>query len=110
MSSRRHPRERGTSTLEVVGLLPVVAVALVALMQAAIAAYAITATQTAARQGARAESQGDSASAAVRAALPDWLPASISTFGPGHGVRVTVDLPDVVPGTNLNVTRDAVMP
>lgn len=110
MSLRCRHDERGTSALEVAALAPIVALVAMALVQAAFAAYGITATQTAAREGARAASLDRSVTAAVDDALPSWLPATVEQFGPGKGVRVRVDLPDLVPGTNLIVTREAVMP
>ena len=102
--------ENGTSALEVAGIAPLIALVAFSLVQAAFAAYGITATQTAARQGARAYSLDQSPGVAVDKALPDWLPATTQTFSPGHGVRVHVNLPDFLPGTDLIVTREAVMP
>ena len=110
MNLRRRPDDKGTTALEVAALAPIVALVAMALVQAAFAAYGITATQTAAREGARAASLDRNVNVAVENALPSWLPATVETFGPGHGVRVHVDLPDLVPGTNLIVTREAVMP
>lgn len=103
-------RERGSTAIEMTVMAPIMLIVALALAHAALAAYGITATQTAARQGARALSQGDSAAAAVNRALPSWLPAETSTFGPGSGVRVRVNLPDIVPGYDLRVTRTAVLP
>ncbi len=110
MAPIRKRSERGTSALEVAGIAPLIALVAMALIQAAFAAYGISATQTAARQGARADSLGQDPAAAVRAALPSWLPATVQTFGPGHGVRARVNLPDLIPGSDLIVTREAVMP
>lgn len=110
MGRNRQIRESGSSALEVAAMAPIVALIAMALVQAAFAAYGITATQTAAREGARAASLNRDVDVAVGNALPSWLPATVETFGPGHGVRVHVDLPDLVPGTNLIVTREAVLP
>jgi Flp pilus assembly pilin Flp len=112
MSTRPHARrdERGTTAMEVAGIAPLVALICLVLVQAAFAAYGITAAQTAARQGARAASLGQDPTSAVENALPSWLPATVEEFGPGNGVRAKVDLPDIVPGTDLVVTREAVMP
>lgn len=109
---RRTPgrSQRGTATLEVAGLAPVILVVAFALIHGALALYGVSAAQTAARQAARAASLGDDPAAAAAAALPGWLDPTVSTFGPGHGVAVRVDLPDLVPGTDLAVTRDAVLP
>jgi len=110
MMRRSTTPEDGTSTLEVAGMAPLVVLVAFSLIQAAFAAYGITAAQTAARQGARSYSLNQPAEAAVDNALPSWLPATVETFGPGHGVKVHVNLPDFVPGSDLIVTRQAVMP
>lgn len=105
--------ERGTSTLEVAGLAPLVLMITLALLYAGFALYGITATQTAARQAARAASLDEDPYAAADAALPGWLEPDVSTYptsGSGTGVRVRTDLPDFLPGTDLVVTREAVMP
>jgi TadE-like protein len=111
---RRSPHdESGTSTLEVAGLAPLVLMITLALLYAGFALYGITATQTAARQAARAASLGDDPVTAADAALPGWLEPDVSTYpagGSGTGVRVRTDLPDLLPGTDLVVTREAVMP
>lgn len=108
----RRPDERGTSTLEVAGLAPVVLLVAMALLYAGLALYGVTATQTAARQGARAASLGDDPAAAARAAVPGWLTPEVTSFPTADGttVRVRTDLPDFLPGTDLAVTREAVMP
>ena len=110
---RTRPDERGTSTLEVAGLAPLVLMITLALLYAGFALYGITATQTAARQAARAASLGEDPYAAADAALPGWLEPDVRTYpasGSGTGVRVRTDLPDFLPGTDLVVTREAVMP
>lgn len=103
-------KESGTTALELVGIVPLVGIVLGALIQASLAAYGISATQTAAREGARAYSLGQDPTSAVSNALPSWLPAKVTIFGPDHGVRAAVDLPDLIPGADLIVTRKAVMP
>jgi hypothetical protein len=102
--------ERGTSTLEVAGMAPLVALLVLILVQSAVTLYAVTTAQTAARQGARAMSQGDAPSAVVRDSVPGWMGVTTSTFGPGSGVEVVVDVPDLIPAMNLTITRKAVMP
>lgn len=104
--------ESGTSTLEVAGLAPLVLMITLALLYAGFALYGITATQTAARQAARAASLDEDPYAAADAALPGWLEPDVSTYpvGSGVGVRVRTNLPDFLPGTDLMVSREAVMP
>lgn len=117
--SRRpmHPRrgERGTSTLEVAGLAPLVLLVAFILVTAGFSLYGIAAAQSAAKHGARVFSvDGDpgAAEAAAISAVPGWLGSSAQAdvATGGHRVRVRVDLPDVVPGRDLAVTREAVMP
>ena len=36
--------------------------------------------------------------------------ASSETFGPGHGVRAIVDVPDLIPAFDLRITKQTVMP
>lgn len=110
---RQRRADAGTSTLELMGMAPLVALLLLILIQAAFALYGITTAQTAARQGARALSQGKDPYAVVTRSVPKWInigPGDITTFGPGSGVRVRLDVPDVIPGTNLVITRETVMP
>ncbi|MGH3355960.1 MAG: TadE/TadG family type IV pilus assembly protein [Nocardioidaceae bacterium] len=102
--------EGGSTALEMVGLIPIVLVLIMALLQAGFSLYGISATQTAARQAARAASLGDSPEAAADTALPGWLDPTVAMVGPGNGVRVSVNLPDVVPGTDLIVDREAILP
>jgi hypothetical protein len=106
----RRRREDGTSTLEIMGMAPLVVLLLLILVQAAMALYGITTAQTAARQGARAYSQGDDPVAVVRSSVPKWMDVETEKFGPGHGVRATLDLPDIVPFYDLKVSRKTVMP
>lgn len=118
MSRERGPRRRsgasqrqaGSTALELVGLAPVVLLIALALLQAGFSLYGVSATQTAARQAARAASLGASPQAAAEAALPGWLDPETTRIGPGNGVRVQVDLPDIVPGADLTVSREAILP
>lgn len=106
--------QRGTSTLEVVGLAPIVLLITLLLLYGGLALYGITATQTAARQAARAASLGDSPYGAADAALPEFLePADVHVQPLGDGgtrISVTTDLPGMLPGTDLLVTRSVAMP
>jgi hypothetical protein len=110
MSRRDSRDQRGSSTLELVGIAPLVLLTLLVLLYCAFAFYGITATQTAARQAARAASLGESPYAAADAAMPGWLPHDVEVFHGGTGVRITSNLPDLLPGTDLLVSREAVMP
>lgn len=104
--------ERGSSALEVAGMAPLVVILVFALLQAAMALYGVTTAQTAARQGARAYSQGQDPYPVVRSSVPDWMGVEPLDYvpGPGYGISVTVDVPDIVPFYNLKITRETVMP
>lgn len=107
---RRTRGERGTSTLEVVGVLPVIAVALLALIQGGVAAYAVSATQNAARNAARESARSNDAQRAAERSMPGWLDADVLPGDPAGVARVEVDVPDVLPGVDLVVRRRAQFP
>jgi hypothetical protein len=92
-------RERGQATVELVALLPLVAVLGGALWQAAIAGQAIWLAGSAARAAARASAVGADARAAARRVLPARLERGlvVTRVGTGHdGVRVTIAIPAIV--------------
>lgn len=110
-SPGRASRERGSAALELLGVMPVVAVLVVALLQAAAAIYTTHATNQAVRDGARALSLGRSAQVAVERSLPGGLrPSSISYVSGGEGVRLEVDVPRIALFPPMTVERTAVMP
>lgn len=118
MTMHKRSREDGTSTIEIIGITPLVVLVMVILAQTALALYATTSAQTGVRNAARAWSQDPGMSSAeVRAVVndtvPSWLRADagdISLHGPGHGVTATFDIPNVIPFRDLNITRRTVMP
>ncbi|MFD1859871.1 TadE family protein [Aeromicrobium camelliae] len=110
MRTRQLHRDRGTTALEMTALVPLAVLVLFVFIQGAFALYGVTATQTAARQGARAYSLDQNASAAVDSALPSWMRHRVETYGPGHGVRVQADIPVIIPGMSFTIERKAVMP
>ena len=81
-------------------------------IQLVIGLATVQATNDAVRQAARAASQGLSAGQAAADSLPDRMTVqSLSTFGPDHGVRITVQVPRIAPVVpQWTVTRTAVMP
>ena len=106
------PRDRGSASIELVGLLPAVAVICLALMQGGAAIYATQAASDAARQAARAYSLDRDPATAGNDALPAGLRlvGAPVLFGPGHGVRLTVAIPRLVPIGPATVTREAELP
>jgi hypothetical protein len=92
-------RERGQATVELVALLPLVAVLAGALWQAAIAGQAVWLAGSAARAAARASAVGADAGAAARSVLPARLEDGlvVTRVGGGRdGVRVTIAVPAIV--------------
>jgi hypothetical protein len=104
---RRSPAERGQATVELVALLPLVAVLAALLWQAAVAGQAVWLAGSAARAAARAAAVGADAGAAARGVLPDGLERGlvVAREGPagatGAGVRIAVRVPAVVGGTRV---------
>jgi hypothetical protein len=116
MSRHRAPGERGQATVELVGVVfAIVLVALLAIQGITVAQTAAI-TQEAARNGARALSQGQDWQAVVHRQVPDGLDlkelhADIDR-GSAH-VRVTVSAPLGLAGvdvTDVSVTRTADFP
>ena len=107
-------RERGSASLEFLGILPLLGVAFLAALQLSFAYAAANSTSAAARAAARATSQGASPAAAAAAAVPGWLQDDITVVGPSpsdarvsvrtQGPKVLPMLPDYV------ITRAAWFP
>jgi hypothetical protein len=91
-------RERGQATVELVALLPLVAVLAGALWQAAVAGQAVWLAGSAARAAARASAVGADARAAARRVLPARLEPGlvVTRVHGGDGIRVTIAIPAIV--------------
>ena len=97
-------RERGQASVELVALLPLLAVLAGALWQAAVAGQAVWLAGSAARAAARASAVGADAGAAARRVLPARLePGLVVVHAGGRdgGVRVTIAIPAIVGGGDL---------
>jgi hypothetical protein len=91
--------ESGQATVELVAVLPVVALLAMLLWQLAVAGQAAWLAGAAARAAARAEAVGGDASAAARGVLPRRLERGLRVHADKDGaVRVTLELPAVVGG------------
>lgn len=109
-----HPAagERGQATVELVALLPLLAVLAAALWQGAVAGQAVWLSGSAARAAARASAVGADPRAAARRVLPDRLERRlvVTPVDGGDGVRVAVAVPAIVGGGSLgSVTARAAL-
>ncbi|MEU1615780.1 TadE/TadG family type IV pilus assembly protein [Streptomyces sp. NPDC008238] len=115
----RRPRDRGSASLEFLGMLPILLLIALAGVQLGLAAYTAAQAGTAARAAARMAALHDppvSGSVAGTEAVSSWLRdgTRIGTTGDaGDSVRATatVEIPSVLPGLRPgSVTRTATMP
>jgi hypothetical protein len=90
--------QRGQASVELVALLPLMAVLAGLLWQAVVAGQAVWLAGSAARAAARASAIGADASAAARRVLPDRLERGlvVRRARGGDGVRVAIAVPAVV--------------
>ena len=103
--------DRGVASLEVVGLLPLVALVVSMILQLVAATYTANATESAARAAARAYSLGEDPTAAARRSLPSALdPVDVSVHGPKHVASVTVRIPRTSILPLHDVTKTVTMP
>ncbi|HET8615220.1 MAG TPA: TadE/TadG family type IV pilus assembly protein [Actinomycetales bacterium] len=97
--ARAHHGDRGSASLEFLGILPLLGIAFLAALQLVFAYAAANSTSAAARAAARAVSQGASATAAAEAAVPGWLKddISVSTSAVDGQVVIRTRGPKVLP-------------
>jgi hypothetical protein len=92
--------ERGQASVELVAIVPALAVCVLIAAQVAAAGWALWTAGNAARAGARAEHVGGDGKAAARRALPGRLRDG-ATVRNDDGVRVRVAVPSLLPGVSL---------
>lgn len=109
MTVARRRADRGSASLELVGLLPVVVLVICALLYASSVAFTVSSANQAVRDGARAMSLGRSAEAAVHRSLPDSISIKSLTY-PAGGVRLEVRTIPFPPFPQVTVVREATMP
>ena len=88
--------EDGTASVELIGALPFIGLALLAALQIALAGAALWAAAVSARAGARAVATGQPAQAAARRALPAAMREG-ATVRARDGVEVKVRVPELLP-------------
>jgi hypothetical protein len=91
---------RGQASVELVAILPAIAVCVLIAAQGAAAGWALWTAGNAARAGARAEHVGGDGEAAARRALPGRLRESAAVTNE-DGIRVKVAVPSLLPGVSL---------
>lgn len=117
--------DRGVASVEVIGIVPYMVIAALAVWQLLLSAATVTAAENAARTGSRTASRGGDATTEAIAALPQWLrddaeaergdAPGCADDEPDSGTRVVVciKVPIVMPGVSvdaLTVRRDAWLP
>lgn len=114
MIGDRRRRERGSVTLELLSLLPLVLLLTLTVFQVVVTAATATAAQNAARSASRTAAMGGgNPVAAARSSLPSWLRPGAQITVSGTSSKVRVRVPLVVPGLSvgaITVSRDAVFP
>lgn len=117
--TRARGRERGSASLELLGVIPLLMIVAMASIQLGLIAYAASQAGSAARTAARTAAFGDRAGTspgqAGRASVSSWLRdgADIAMVDTGDGVRATatIDIPSLFPGFDFDsVARRAEMP
>jgi hypothetical protein len=93
----RRDTERGQASVELIAAIPALALVTLLVAQLALAGYALWSAGIAARAGARAAYVGGDGERAARASLPQPLRRH-ATVRDGHGVRVELRVPSLVPG------------
>ncbi|MGL5859254.1 MAG: TadE/TadG family type IV pilus assembly protein [Angustibacter sp.] len=122
MTNGRWSSDRGSMSVELVAVVPLLVLVTVVCVQGFTAVSAIEATARAARDAARAAALGQDASAAARRALPSGVGVDSITVTRGGGcpvpgavcadvrVRIPVGYPGILAADGLSVHRQAVLP
>ncbi|MFB7632096.1 TadE family protein [Streptomyces sp. NPDC056149] len=118
--TRTRARDRGSASLEFLGVLPILLLVALAAVQLGLAAYAVQQAGTAARAAARTAAmdpvdQRTDPTSAGRAAISSWVAdrAAITVGGSGDTVTATatVQIPSILPGADFgSARRSATMP
>jgi hypothetical protein len=89
----------GQSSVELLGLLPLIAVVTLAAFQLLATGLTRTAASSAAEAAAMALLQGQDPATAARAATPRWTHRHLTVRVDGRHVHVRITPPGIVPGT-----------
>ena len=106
-------RERGSTAVELAGMLPMLLLISLFAWQALMVAFTVTAAENAARSGSRAEGRGDDGREIALESLPTWLRGDAEVTVDGELVEVRIPVPIVLPGVSwggATVARSAELP
>jgi len=109
----RRERERGSMSVELAGMLPILLVVAVFAWQALMVAFTLTAAENAARNGSREEGRGGDGREIAMESLPSWLRGDAEVTIEGELVEVRIAVPIVFPGVSwggATVSRTAELP
>lgn len=109
-ASRRRRTERGSVSLELIALIPVLALVMTLTFEVAATLYTVTATNQAVRAAARAESLDRDPAAAAAASLPGPLDDFSVGTGASGAVRLEVRVPGLAVLPDRTVTRELLIP
>lgn len=110
---RRRHSQRGSASVELLGMLPLLLVAALVVWQILLATWAATSASNAARTGSRVEGRGGDGQRAAVDALSGGLRDHAKVRIEGDRTRVKVRVPIVVPGVDsgsLTITKSAELP
>jgi hypothetical protein len=105
--------ERGSASVELMGILPLLLLAGLTAWQILLAAMTVTSAENAARAASRAEGRDDRGAEVGRDALPLWLRDQAEVQLSGTKATVVIEVPIIVPGLStgaLTVSRSAELP
>lgn len=112
---RRHEEQGAVQSIELAVIAPLLVVITIFMVQAFMAVATVTSVEAAARDGARAAMKGQSVTAAVGDALPDWvvLQSVTQPCASSECVTVTARIPIGLPfvtNESVTVSRTAYFP
>lgn len=96
---------RGQASVELVALLPLIAVGLAAVVQVVLVGHAAWALSQAASAAGRAHAVGARPLPAARRALPAHLDAGLRVWPEAGHVRLSLRVPSPVPGLSVGTLR-----
>jgi len=105
--------ERGSASVELMGILPLLLLAGLTAWQILLAAMTVTSAENAARAASRAEGRDGGGAAVGRDSLPSWLRDRAQIQLSGTKATVVIEVPIIVPGLStdaLTVARSAELP